>query len=69
MEYENFKGSLTAASGALEYKPWKHAAIGLGLDSFKVNVAAEGVDWPGVDFIGDVSFGYTGIQLYLQLLF
>jgi len=69
MEFENFKGSLLAFSAALEYNPWKHFGIGLGIDSFVVNVDAKGEDWPLIDFVGNISFGYTGFQLYLRYFF
>jgi hypothetical protein len=30
------------------------------------NFEAEGSDWPGVDFIGEVDFDYYGLLLYLK---
>ncbi len=52
---------------ALEYNPWEHVGIGVGVDSLAVKVEAGGEDWPGIDFKGNVEFNYTGLQLYLRI--
>ena len=54
---------------AVEYNPWEHVGIGLGIDSLAINVEAEGEDWPGIDFNGDVEFNYAGLQLYLRIFY
>jgi len=69
LEIEQFKGSIYNAKGAVEYKPWKHVGIGLGVETFRVNIEADGGDWPGVDFKGEVEFNYFGVQLYTKIFF
>ena len=69
VEIEQFKGSLYNASAAVEYKPWKHVGIGLGVDTLRVKVEADGQDYPGIDFKGKVEFTYFGLQLYAKLFF
>jgi len=68
-EYEQFKGSLVSVKSAVEYAPWKHFGVGLGFDTFALELEAEGEDWPELDLRGDVRFRYTGIQLYLRYFF
>jgi len=41
--------------------------IGLGVDGLRVNVEANGSDYPGVDFKGTVEFDYFGAQLYVKV--
>ena len=60
LEINQFKGSIFAAQVGVEYKPWKHVGIGLGFDTFNLNVEAEGEDYPGVDFQGQLQFHYRG---------
>jgi hypothetical protein len=43
--------------------------LGLGFDSLAIHLEADGEDWPGADFEGDVDFKYMGLQLYLRLFF
>jgi hypothetical protein len=69
LEYEQFKGSLLAAHTALEFKPWTHLGIGLGADSFKLRVEADGEDYPSIDLKGNLEFDYFGLQAYLRLFF
>jgi len=67
--YDNFSGSILQVNAALEYKPWDYLGIGLGFDTMKISVEAEGEDWPGVDFNGTIDFGYNGLQLYLRFFY
>jgi hypothetical protein len=68
-EYDEFKGSLLEFRAAVEYNPWQHVGLGLGFDSLAIHLEADGEDWPGADFEGDVDFKYMGLQLYLRLFF
>ena len=54
---------------ALEYNPWEHVGIGVGVDSLAVKVEVDGEDWPEIDFNGDVEFNYAGLQLYLRIFY
>ena len=58
-----------AFQGALEYVPWKHFGIGLGVDSFVMAAEADGEDYPMIDFTGYVEFSYVGLQLYATIPF
>ena len=69
LEIEQFKGSLYNASAAVEYKPWKHVGIGLGVDTLRVKVEADGQDYPLIDFKGKGEFTYFGLQLYTKIFF
>lgn len=69
IEYEQFKGSLLAAHTALEFKPWPHVGIGVGADSFKLRMEADGEDYPSIDLKGNLEFDYFGLQAYLRLFF
>ena len=68
-ENDQFRGSLLSSNTAIEYKPWKHVGIGLGVDSFNLSVEAQGEDYPSIDFRGNVEFGYVGAQLYARFFF
>ena len=67
LEIGDFEGQLVSTSLALEYLPWKHVGFGLGFDAFRVDIEANGSDWPGIDFQGNVEFRYAGVQLYLKV--
>ena len=54
---------------AVEYNPWENVGIGVGFYSLSVKVEADGEDWPGIYFNGDVEFNYAGLQLYLRLFY
>jgi hypothetical protein len=69
LEIGEFAGSILDANVAIEYLPWKHFGFGLGFDSLNVKVEADGDDYPGIDFKGEVNFHYTGLQLYAKLYF
>lgn len=69
LEYGNFKGSLTNARLALEYNMFKHLGLGIGLDSFRLRIRAEGEDYPEIDFTGDIEFSYIGAMLYANIYY
>jgi hypothetical protein len=69
LEYEQFKGSVLASQAAIEYVPWDHVGIGLGIESFRFKAEADGEDYPEIDFKGNVEFTYVGAELYTRILF
>ena len=69
LEYENFKGSIVAATLSLEYNIWKNVGLGIGVDTFRLKIETEGEDYPGIDFMGDLEFSYTGLLLYAKIYF
>lgn len=66
LEYDQFKGGIHATSAAVEYQPWKHFALGLGVESFNLEVEAQGKE---IDFSGNLGFNYVGLQLYAKFVF
>lgn len=69
LEIGDFRGGISSYSVALEWLTWKHVGFGLGIDAMRVKVEAEGSDYPGIDFHGDIQFSYFGAQLYLKAYF
>jgi hypothetical protein len=69
LEYEQFTGSLIETRAAVEYNPWQHVGVGLGLDVLRFNLDADGEDYPSIDLVGSVEFNYTGLQLYMRFFF
>jgi hypothetical protein len=71
LQISNFKGSLYDINLALEYRPWKHLALGLGFNSFSVDVQATATssDYPGATFNGEVGVHYGGLMLYGKVPF
>jgi hypothetical protein len=65
----DFKGGILAANLAVEYNFWKHVGFGLGIDRFNLNIEAEGSDYPGIDFVGEVGYQHTGLVLYTKIYF
>ena len=69
LEYQDFKGSILATYGAVEYRPWDRIGFGLGVDSFRLKIEVEGEDHPSIDLRGNVEFHYVGLQLYARIFF
>jgi hypothetical protein len=66
----DFKGAILDSRLALEYHVWKHVGFGLGIDRLQVEIEAEDDNiYPGVDFIGNLTFNYTGVLLYTKIYF
>jgi len=69
VEIKEFKGTLYESNVAIEYIPWKHLGFGLALNVFDLDIEADGEDYPGIDFKGELSFRYTGLLLYAKIPF
>ena len=67
LKYKNFEGAAFNYVAAIEYLPFKHIGFGLGLDTLRVELEAEGNPYPGIDFTGRVEFQMIGAQLYLKI--
>jgi len=65
----DFQGSIMSALLAIEYNFWKNVGFGLGYSDFRVHVEAQGSDYPGLNFVGDIDFQYRGLQLYTKISF
>ena len=64
IEYGDFSGSLYDVYAGLDYQLTRHVAVGLGLNSVKLNV---GVDKS--NFSGDLDWRYDGGLLFLKFNF
>lgn len=60
----DFEGDITSFQLNLRYLIAKNIGIGAGWNKFDLNVVANGYAWPGVDFVGQIGFGYSGPFLY-----
>ena len=69
VEIEDFTGTLYESNVAIEYIPWKHLGFGLALNVFDLGIEADGEDYPGIDFKGELNFRYTGLLLYVKMPF
>ena len=66
----DYKGNIMSFGSAIEWIPFKHVGFGLGFDSFNLGVEAENDDnIAGVDFAGNIKFGYFGALLYVKAFF
>ena len=68
-QYQNFSGGLFDAKVGLEYNIWKHFGVGVAYEYFRLQVKAEGQDYPYIDLAGKIQFNYGGILLYGKLFF
>jgi len=67
LQYENFKGSILDLNFAIEHRTFKHFGFGLGINSNRFSVSAQGYEYPNIDFYGDITIDYTGVFLYATL--
>ena len=70
IEYEDYTGSLVNTRTAVEYNPWTHVGLGLGVDALRMAVQADdNASIPGLDLRGNVDFSYVGLYLYGRVFF
>jgi hypothetical protein len=69
LEIANFRGSIADISFGAEYKIWEHFGIGADLNLFRIGIEAQDEDYPGIDFVGKINFGYDAILLYGKFYF
>lgn len=69
LEIQEFKGAIYESHVAVEYLPWEHFGFGLGFNALNIGIEADGEDYPGVDFKGELHFNYMGLLLYTKILF
>jgi hypothetical protein len=68
LKISDYEGAILDSSVAVEYNAWKHVGFGLALDFLRVQVEAEDDDaYPGVDFVGNIRFGVTGLLFYAKV--
>ncbi len=66
LKFNDFTGSFLDLNIALEYKMFKNFGAGVGLNSSRIKIAAQGNDYPNLDFYGDIKMEYMGILFYLS---
>ena len=69
IEYGGYSGRLVDINIALEYNAWKHLGFGIGYDSVRIDIDADGDDLLGDNLLGSVEFDYSGLQLYGKIYF
>ena len=69
MEIGDFRGSIYDWKINLEYNWFEHFGIGAGVETFDLKLEAQGNDYPGIDFVGQFGFRYSGLMLYGKLYY
>jgi len=69
LQYDQVTGMLADTSLAVEYLPFKHAGFGLGINSVRLQVKADGDNSQGPNLDGELKFNFTGLLLYARLFF
>jgi len=69
LEIKEFRGMIYESHAAIEYLPWKNFGFGLGYNAFALDIEANGEDYPQIDFVGELTFKYSGLLLYTKLFF
>lgn len=64
VEYESFSGSLIDVYAGIDYQLFKHAAVGLGINSVHMDVGVE-----DADLTGNLDWRYNGGLLFLKVDF
>jgi hypothetical protein len=68
LKYDRYTGTLADSTLAVEYLPFKHMGVGLGLNSLRMRVEAEGEDG-GPKLNSELKFNFTGLLLYGKFFF
>ena len=70
VEYEGIVGSVTNLRSGIEYNPWKHFGLGMGVESMRLNLEGNGqLLYPDNDLEGTVEFNYIGLHFYGRVYF
>jgi hypothetical protein len=70
VEYDGMVGSVTNLRSGLEYNPWKHFGLGVGVESMRLYLEGNGqIVYPDNDLKGTVGFNYFGLNLYGRVYF
>jgi hypothetical protein len=69
VEIKEFTGTLYESNFAIEYIPWKHLGFDLAANVFNLSIEADGEDYPGIDFKGEIEFRYSGLMFYAKMPF
>ena len=69
LELGDFKGAIADVKSAVVYNWFEHFGVGLGVESFRLNVEDEGRDYPNITFVGSFGFEYLGAKLCGKMYF
>jgi hypothetical protein len=71
LEVNDFKGSLVDLNMGLEYRARKHLGFGVGYNFLSADVEGKSSssDYPGADFVGEVTVRFSGLLVYGKLSF
>ncbi len=69
LEIANFKGSLSDINIRLEYDIIKHLGLGIGYNSYRLNLMAQQEGSMFFDFEGTVKTSYSGLLFYAKYSF
>lgn len=67
LEYDDFAGSITDSLLAAEYRAWEHFALGVGVNSVRMQL--ENDDSLGLNFDGKFRSDFVGLMLYGKAMF
>ena len=67
LELGDYSGGMRELSSSVEWRATKWLGLGAGVESFGLGLKAKGdTGIPGVNFNGEVKFGYAGVVLYAR---
>jgi hypothetical protein len=67
LEISGVEGRILDLNVSIERTITKHIGLGLGVEILRIGVDAESDEkYPGLSFVGEVEYGYAGVQLYLK---
>lgn len=69
VEISDYKGIIRDLNVWLEYNPFRHLGIGLGLNSFQFDFSAYGETRSSRGFVGSINTGFTGLLFYGKYYF
>ncbi len=70
LQFENYKGNMIDLGLFIEYQPKKNIGIGLGYNSFHIDLEVERSSIIGnSEFIGKVGYEHSGLLFYTKVMF
>jgi hypothetical protein len=71
LDIAGFQGTLVDAGVALEYRLWKHLAMGVGYNGMIVNVRStdSDPDYPGATSLGELDVSFHGAVAFVKVIF
>ncbi len=69
LEISDFKGSISDVNFKLEYNTWRHFGLGVGVNSYRLNITGSETSSSLLDFEGVIKTSYTGLMFYGKFYF